>query len=91
MTTSILLCVCFHCPRDSDRGPSFSALLKLVTDWSLVFCERSLRTEDGILIFFLLHLYSIDICNGWKINVSDVPVNVNKNKAHFEGYMACCE
>ncbi len=30
--------------------------------------------------FFLLHLYSIDICNGWKINVSDVPVNVNKIK-----------
>lgn len=22
--------------------------------------------EDGILIF-LLHLYSIDICNGWKL------------------------
>lgn len=52
MTSSILLCVCFHCPRDSDRGSSFSALLKLVTDWSLVFCERSLRTEDEILICF---------------------------------------
>lgn len=35
--------------------------------------------------FFLFHLYSVDICNRWKINVSDVPVNV-KNKAHFEGW-----
>lgn len=70
---------------------TFSALLELVTDWSLVLDERSLRTEDGILIFFLLHLYSVDICNGWKINVSDVPVNVNKNKAHFEGYVASRE
>ena len=43
--------------------------------------------EDlGILLFFfLLHLYSIDICNGWKINVSDVPVNVNKIKPILKG------
>lgn len=31
---------------------TFSALLKLVTDWSLVLCETSLRTEDGILNLF---------------------------------------
>lgn len=37
-----------------------------------------------LLFFFLFHLYSVDICNRWKIYVSDVPVNV-KNKAHFEG------
>lgn len=37
------------------------------------------------LFFFLLHLYSIDICNGWKINVSDVPVNVNKIKPILRG------
>lgn len=41
--------------------------------------------EDGIFVFFLLHLYSIDICNGWKINVSDVPVNVNKIKPILKG------
>lgn len=32
-----------------------------------------------------MHLYSIDICNGWKINVSDVPVNVNKIKPILKG------
>lgn len=88
LTTSILLRGRLHCPRDPDRKPScvnfFSALLKLVTDWSLVLSERSLRTEDGIFelffFFLLLHLYSVDICNGCKINVSDVPVNVNKIK-----------
>lgn len=64
---------------------TFSALLELITDWSLVLYERSLRAEIRIeIFFFLFHLYSVDICNRWKINVSDVPVNV-KNKAHFEG------
>lgn len=51
--------------------------------------------QDGqfevLLVFFLLHLYSVDICNGCKINVSDVPVNVNKNKVHFEGRSARLE
>lgn len=65
---------------------TFSALLELITDWSLVLYERSLRAEIRIeiIFFFLFHLYSVDICNRWKIYVSDVPVNV-KNKAHFEG------
>lgn len=72
----------------------FSALLKLVTDWSLVLSEKRLSTEDRIsflffvflfFFLFLLHLYSIDICNGWKINVSDVPVNVNKIKPILKG------
>lgn len=49
--------------------------------------EKSQRAEDGIFIFYfvLLHLYSIDICNGWNINVSDVPVNVNKIKPILKG------
>lgn len=88
----ILLCGGLGCPRDPDRRPSCvnfsSALLKLVTDWSLVLCERSLRERRmGFLffIFVLLHLYSIDICNGWNINVSDVPVNVNKIKPILKG------
>lgn len=89
MTALILLCGGFHFPRDPDGGPAyvselfFSALLKLVTDWSLVLCERSLRKEDGILIFCCI--CTVDICNGWKINVSDVPVNVNKIKPVLKG------
>lgn len=49
--------------------------------------EKSQRAQDGIFIFYfvLLHLYSIDICNGWNINVSDVPVNVNKIKPILKG------
>lgn len=37
------------------------------------------------MVSFLLHLYSVDICNGCKINVSDVPVNVNKIKFILKG------
>lgn len=74
---SMLLCGRLHC-RDFLCE---LLLLKLVSDWSL-----------AVLIFvflFLLHLYSIYICNGWKINVSDVPVNVNKIKPVLKG--ARCE
>lgn len=90
MTTSILLCGCLHYPRDQRTScVNFYALLKLVTDLSLVLYERSLKTDDGIQFFFLLHLYSIDICNEWKINVSGVPVNVNKIKPILKA--TCCE
>lgn len=54
----ILLCGGLRCPRDPDRRPSCvnfsSALLKLVTDWSLVLCERSLRERRMGFLFFIL-------------------------------------
>lgn len=66
----------------------FAALLKLVTDWSPV--QDAPRWLEGFFSV-MLHLYSVDICNGCKINVSDVPVNVNKIKFILKGIFWWCD
>lgn len=77
-----------HCagvPTGTLPGPtgSIAALLKLVTDWNPV--QDPPWGLGGFFVFFLLHLYSVDLCNGCKINVCDVPVNVNKIKFILKG------
>ena len=80
-----LPCSC-ECPLSQGfrQRTLFCALLKLVADWSLVFCERRLGADD--LDFSVASVqYRHTVCNGWEINVRDVPVNVNKIKPILKG------